>query len=92
MLSRRMPVSSTSPAIPGRSSSSIHAGGPNLTKERVKDLVGAFLEGREDWQDGLEWELTEHAPRDARWRVVRLVLIGVTVVALMKRLTGFLAR
>jgi hypothetical protein len=31
---------------------------PVLATDRVKDLVGLFLDGRDDWRKGLDWELT----------------------------------
>jgi hypothetical protein len=54
---------------------------PALAKDRVKDLVGLFLKGRDDWRAGLEWELTTLTTGDAWRRTLRIVLIGAVVVA-----------
>jgi hypothetical protein len=54
---------------------------PTLAKDRVKDLVASFLRG-DDWREGLQWELTTLTTRDAWRRTLRIVLIGVVVIAL----------
>ena len=54
---------------------------PTLAKDRVKDLVGLYLKGRDDWREGLEWQLTTLTTKDAWRRTVRILLIGALVVA-----------
>lgn len=56
---------------------------PVLAKDRVKKVVGLFLEGDEDWRKGLQWELTTLSPTEARYRTLRVVLIGIVLVALV---------
>jgi hypothetical protein len=55
---------------------------PTLAKDRVKNLVGLFLSGRDDWREGLEWDQTTLANREAWRRSLRLVLIGAALIAL----------
>ena len=53
----------------------------NLTKERVRKLIDAFLSNAEDWRAGLEWELTSLPPRRLARRILGLVLMG-TILAI----------
>jgi len=55
---------------------------PALAKDRVKGLVASFLDGRSDWREGLQWELTTLRTRDAWLRALRIVLIGAVVIGL----------
>ena len=64
---------------------------PTLDLDRVRDLVRAFIEDRVNWRDGLEWELTSLATRDARRRTLRLALIGAILIALALWLTRVLS-
>lgn len=65
---------------------------PTLAKERVKDLVASFLRGGDTWRDGLQWELTTLATKDAWQRAIRILLIGAFLVALALWLIRFFTK
>lgn len=50
-----------------------------LTREQAKDLVAELLKGHAGWRTETGWELTEYAPKDARRRLLWIMLAGLTL-------------
>lgn len=65
---------------------------PTLAKDRVKELVAAFLRGGNAWREGLQWELTTLTTRDACRRTLTIVLTGTVVIAIAVCLISLFAK